>query len=153
MLKENGFSWNTEQEFLRAERYATLRIRKNSEALLKLDFVNDTVPHFGEIQKTDLFDRVDSVRNILSNKISAIYRYASKDIADIREIALRETIIWPDIINEARQKDAGVELIYVSQILTGIPKSEFESIIWTKAPSWEEFREDINRIVYDMLSS
>ena len=152
-LAENGFSWSTEEEYLRAERYATLRVRKCTDVLLKLDFVNDNVPLFGEIQNTDLFYRVDSVRNILSNKLSAIYRYAAKDITDIREIALRETVNWPESIKEAREKDAGVELTYVSQILASIPQSEFETIAWVKKPAWEEFQNDISKIVYDMLSS
>jgi len=153
MLEKNGFSWSTNEDYIRAELFATLKVKKDSEILLKLDFVNDTVPIFGEIKKTRLFYRVDSIRNILSNKLSAIYRYAAKDIADIREIALRESINWPELINEARQKDAGVELTYVSQILSSMPKSEFETIAWTKPPSWEEFQEDIKKIVYDMLSS
>jgi len=123
-----------------------------SEALLKLDFVNDVAAHFGEIVKTDVFHRTDSIRNILSNKLTAIFRYAGKDVADIREIALRETVDWAQVIQDARQKEAGIELTYISDILTGIPKSEFETIAWVKKPSWEEFRNDINRIVFDMIS-
>ena len=34
-----------------------------------------------------------------------------------------------------------------------MPKSEFDAIVWTKPPSWEEFQEDIKKIIYDMLNS
>jgi predicted nucleotidyltransferase component of viral defense system len=152
LLRENRFIWSTENEFTRAPNFTTLKAGKNSEVLLKLDFVNDMVPLYGKIAKTDLFYRTDSIRNILSNKLSAIFRYAAKDIADIREIALHETIDWSEIIQEARQKEAGLEFIYITEILTSIPQSEFEAIAWTKKPDWQEFRNDIDQIVYEMIS-
>jgi hypothetical protein len=120
--------------------------------LLKLDFVNDLVPRYGECIKTELFYKTDTIRNMLSNKLSAIYRYAAKDIVDIREIALHETINWSTSIQEARQKEAGLELIYISEIMTSMPQSEFETIAWVKKPEWEEFRSDIERIIFDMMN-
>jgi hypothetical protein len=152
LFSENGYIWDTKNDFTRAENFTTLKIRKNNDVLLKLDFVNDMVPHYGDYINTNLFNKTDSIRNILSNKLSAIYRYAAKDIADIREIVLHETVDWSIIIQEARQKEAGLEFIYISEILLGMPQSEFESIAWTKRPDWEEFKADINRIVYEMMS-
>jgi hypothetical protein len=84
--------------------------------------------------------------------LSAIYRYAAKDVADIREIALREKIDWPLVIDEARQKEAGLELVYIADILRGMPRHEFETVAWVKKPSWDEFQADIERIVYAMIS-
>jgi len=152
MLHEDGYTWTEKKEFTRAEYFTTLKVGKDTDVLLKLDFVNDKVPHYGEISNTNLFYRTDSIRNMLSNKLSAIFRYAAKDIVDIREIALHETINWSEIIQEARQKEAGLELTYISEILTGMPQSEFETIAWVKKPRWDTFREDINRIVFDMIS-
>ena len=152
ILHENGYSWDTNNEYTRAKNFTTLKIRKNSETSLKLDFVNDLVPHYGEIKETSIFYRTDSIRNMLSNKLSAIFRYAAKDVVDIREIAIHETIDWPTIINEARQKEAGLELVYISEILTSMPQSEFETVAWTKKPGWHEFRNDIERIVLEMIS-
>ncbi len=152
-LQENGFSWNLNTEYTRAKDFTTLRVgKKDSPALLKLDFVNDAVPFYGTIQNTVLFYRTDSIQNILSNKLSAIFRYSAKDIADIREIALHESINWSEAINEARQKEAGLELVYITEILAGIPQSEFESLAWNKKPSWDTFRSDIDRIIYEMIS-
>jgi predicted nucleotidyltransferase component of viral defense system len=152
MLRENEYIWDINNEYTRAKNFTTLKVRKDSETLLKLDFVNDLVPHYGEIKETSLFYRTDSIRNMLSNKLSAIFRYAAKDVADIREIALHETIDWSTVINEARNKEAGLELVYISEILTSMPQSEFETVAWTKKPDWQEFRNDIDRIVHEMIS-
>ncbi len=111
LLQENGYSWDINNDYTRAKDFTTLKVRKDSETLLKLDFVNDLVPHYGEIIETSLFYRTDSIRNMLSNKLSAIFRYAAKDIVDIREIALHETIDWPMVIKEAQNKEAGLELV------------------------------------------
>jgi len=153
LLRDNGFIWDTKSDYFRGENFTTIKVGlSGTKPVLKLDFVNDSVPLYGEIQKTSLFNRTDSIRNILSNKLSAIFRYAAKDIVDIREISINESIDWPEIINEARQKEAGLEFVYISEILTGMPQNEFETIAWVKKPDWEEFRADIGRIVYEMIS-
>jgi hypothetical protein len=152
LLREGGFVWDVQENFTRTANFTTLRVgRKDSDVLLKLDFVNDLVPHFGGIQKTDLFCRTDSVRNILSNKLSAVYRYASKDVADIWAIAGRESLDWAQIIGEAKQKEAGLEITYICEILKGMPQREFDSVAWVVKPDWEAFCGDIDRIVNEML--
>jgi len=151
MLSENGYYWDTTKGYIRAENFTTIGLEKDS-LILKLDFVNDLVPHFGGIVKTDIYYRTDSIRNILSNKLSAVFRFAAKDIADIREIALHEAIDWASIIQEARQKEAGLDLIYISEILQSIPKNEFDMIAWVEKPDWDKFKDDIVNIVFDMLN-
>jgi hypothetical protein len=89
---------------------------------------------------------------MFSNKLTALFRFAAKDVADIREIALHEKIDWWQAINDARQKEAGIEIPIVCDILQEMPQSEFETVVWTKKPSWEEFRGDIERIVYEMIN-
>jgi len=152
-LKEDGFRWDTERDFVSAESFTTLKVRPgNSETVLKLDFVNDIAPHFGGFADTSLYSKTDSIRNILSNKLTAIFRFAAKDVADIREIARSEKVDWSQAISDARQKDGGIELYYVAQILTGIPEKEYEKINWVKKPGWESFKADVDRIAYDMLN-
>jgi predicted nucleotidyltransferase component of viral defense system len=46
LLQENGFIWDTGKEYTRARDFTTLKVRKDTETLLKLDFVNDQVPHY-----------------------------------------------------------------------------------------------------------
>ena len=152
-LKESGFTWSTTVDFVSTQAFTSLKVKHDkSTALLKLDFVNDVAPHFGEITKTEIFDRTDSIRNMLSNKLTAIFRYAAKDVVDIREIALREAVDWKQAIQDAQQKEAGVEASIISGILRGMPKSEFETIAWVKKPDWDVFYGDINKIVFDMMN-
>jgi predicted nucleotidyltransferase component of viral defense system len=151
-LQGAGFFWDEARDFIRSDSYISFKVGwKKSETLLKLDFVNDTVPHFGDIQKTALFDRTDSIRNILSNKLSALFRYAGKDVVDIREIALHETIDWTEIMSEARSKEAGLEIPVISEILKGMPREEFEAVNWAQKPDWEVFCADMDRIVFAMI--
>jgi predicted nucleotidyltransferase component of viral defense system len=152
-LRDDGFLLDTDRGFISRKDFVSINLRwKKDDTALKLDFVNDTVPHFGDIIKTDLFDRTDSIRNILSNKLTALFRFAAKDVADIREIALHESVDWVQIIHEARTKEAGIELSVVSEILGGIPRHEFDTIIWKDKPDWETFRQDIEKIIFDMMS-
>ncbi|GHV73439.1 hypothetical protein AGMMS49940_07410 [Spirochaetia bacterium] len=152
-LREDGFSWNADSDFTSAKNFTSFKVRWNkSDAVLKLDFVNDVAPHFGDILKTPLFDRTDSIRNMLSNKLTALFRFAGKDVADIREIALHETVDWSAAIQDAREKEMGVEIPVVCDILRGMPEKEFDGIIWTRKPEWAVFCGDIERIVLDMMS-
>ncbi|MDR1898730.1 MAG: nucleotidyl transferase AbiEii/AbiGii toxin family protein [Treponema sp.] len=152
-LSADGFFPETKSEIVRDVSYTSFKVGwQKSETLLKLDFVNDLVPHFGEIQKTPLFDRTDSIRNILSNKLTALFRYAGKDVADIREIALHEKIDWPLIIREAREKEMGIEIPIVCEILKGMPRQEFEGINWVQKPGWQVFCDDIDRLVFDLMN-
>ena len=151
-LQEDGFFWDPNTDFISNKTFTSFRVgRANTDALLKLDFVNDVAVHFGEIIKTDVYYRTDSIRNMLSNKLTAVFRFAAKDVADIREIALRETVDWTQAITDARQKEAGVEIPIICDILQSMPQSEFETITWVKKPSWEEFSQDIRNIIYDMM--
>jgi hypothetical protein len=59
---------------------------------------------------------------------------------------LHGTINWTEIIQEACEKEAGLEIPIVSEILRGMPREEFEAV------NWEVFCADIDRIVFDMMS-
>jgi hypothetical protein len=152
-LKDAGFFWDTTADFVKDISFRTIKVHwKESDAILKLDFVNDSTPHFGDLIVSDLFDKIDCVQNILSNKMGAIFRMAGKDVADIREIALHETVDWPATIHEARQKDAGIDLLYISEILQTIPRYEFDNINWVNKPDWQIFKNDIDKIILDMMN-
>lgn len=70
-----------------SETFIQIFIDKNKNGLdengLKVDFVNDIDTHFGDVVETPIYYRTDSVRNILSNKYTALYRVEAKDVADI----------------------------------------------------------------------
>ncbi|MBQ7159419.1 MAG: nucleotidyl transferase AbiEii/AbiGii toxin family protein [Treponema sp.] len=151
-LSDSGYIWDTDTEFYKTAGFYTMKIHhKDFPMGLKIDFVNDVAAHFGEIQETDFFHRTDSVRNILSNKISASVRFAGKDMVDIREICLHEKFNWSEIFEEVSQKELGLEPDTVSQIIEGTPKSAFEKIKWIAKPTWEQFQSDLKTISEDML--
>jgi predicted nucleotidyltransferase component of viral defense system len=153
-LQEKNFFWDDSKDFIKAVGFRTIKIRwEKSDAVLKLDFVNDSTPHFGDFTTAEFFNRIDSVRNILSNKLGAVFRMAGKDVADIREIALHESVEWTEIITEARKKDAGVDLPYIAEILKTIPLREFEDIHWIRNPGWETFQKDLGAVVFNMMKA
>ncbi|GHU65280.1 hypothetical protein AGMMS49983_12730 [Clostridia bacterium] len=153
-LKENGFVWDADSGMVKSETFTSVHVRRTgTDALLKIDFVNDVVPHYGSFIQADFFPRLDNVRNILSNKIGAVFRFSGKDIADIREIALHESFAWADVISEARNKDGGVEATVVGEILRTVPLSAFEEIRWSgPAPDWDSFIDDVGKIAHDLVS-
>jgi len=154
VLREGGFVWDARENFIRAKDFTSLAAGyEDSEIRLKLDFVNDVAPHFGGIRETALFCRTDSVRNILSNKLSAVSRYEPKDVADIWAIARHESIDWAEIIGEAGQKEAGLDVPRTCGVIRSMPQSAFESIAWVEKPDWKAFCDDIGRVALDMLGA
>jgi hypothetical protein len=153
-LKENGFEWDTDSGIVKSETFTSLGVsRAGADTLLKIDFVNDVVPHYGGFTQTEIFPRVDNVFNILSNKLGAIFRFSGKDIADIRSIALHKPFNWADIISEARTKDGSVEANVIGEIMQAIPMSAFEGIRWAEpVPTWSAFIDDVTQIVRDLVS-
>jgi hypothetical protein len=150
-LDESGITVNRSLPLQKREYIYSFYVRwEKSDVSLKLDFVNDINAHFGDIQPTNLFHRVDSKRNILSNKISALFRYSNKDVADLRELSLHEKFNWNEIVEEACEKEAGIDISLLLDILKKIPLSEFEKIRWINRPDWEQFQKDIDTICYDM---
>jgi predicted nucleotidyltransferase component of viral defense system len=125
----------------------------DNDAEVKVDFVNDIDVHYDGFNETVIYPKVDSVRNILSNKIGAVFRLSGKDVADIRAIALHETFDWSEIITEARNKDGGIDAGAISEIIFATPRRAFDDVIWTEPlPSWDDFQNDIHIIARDITS-
>ena len=75
-LLATGYRFDDEA-FVRSEQYARVLITAG-ELTLKVDFVNDSAPRFGALLSAGLFPRIDSLRNILSNKVTALYRLRAR---------------------------------------------------------------------------
>ncbi len=75
--RHGAFTILTER-VMRFEDYVQLFVEQESiqhqKLVLRIDLVNDVAPHYGTIECDDILGRVDSWRNILSNKVSALYR-------------------------------------------------------------------------------
>lgn len=73
--------------------------------VLQVDFVNDLTPHQHAIRETEAGYLIDSVENILSNKITAVIsRDSPKDVFDIYLIAKFYEFSWGDILAAAHKK-------------------------------------------------
>lgn len=56
-------------------------VKGDSEKIeLKIDLVNDVEAHFGEFIYSKELGKIDSLENILSNKISALFRYGGSSL-------------------------------------------------------------------------
>lgn len=121
------------------------------EIRLKIDFVNDVAPHYGDFEDNYKLGKIDSWRNILSNKLTALFRFEPKDIADVWIIAVNKKFNWKSIIYEAKNKEAGIEPEVIFNILKSFPVEELELIKWTVKPDFVKIKNDLNIIAEDIL--
>jgi hypothetical protein len=136
--------------FLRNEQYTRVMVQ-TPEAILKIDFVNDSAPRYGTTVKGSIYPRIDPIRNILSNKVTAIYRLEAKDVADVWAICTHVSFGWADVMAEAASKEAGIDSATVSDLLRSFPREMFDSIRWREKPEPELFYADLSRIAEDLL--
>jgi len=127
------------------------KLGSHSPAELKIDLVQDVAPHFGELVESDVLGRVDSLRNILSNKLSALFRYEPKDIVDIRTIARNFPCDWRTIVQDAKSKEASLEPLSLYEILTSFPEELLQSIKWIRPVDSKQFKEDLKVIAENIL--
>ena len=128
------------------------KYQEHVQAKLKIDFVNEgEVPHFGALKRFDRFSRVDNLRNMLSNKITALSRRETKDIADIWFICKKLSFKWDEIIREADQKEA-IEELMVFDLLKTFPTHMFQQIRWIDQIKNEDFEKDRQIMLQDLVS-
>ena len=73
--------------------------------LLQVDFVNDSVPRYKEPNMLKNGYQIDTIDNILSNKIRVVIRRDNpKDIFDIYLIYTIYTIEWDEILKSRQDK-------------------------------------------------
>lgn len=133
-----------------ARDYIQLNIRRQ-DIFLKLDFVNDISGHTGEINKYDLFPRIDSIMNIFTNKLTALSRYEPKDIVDLWIIWKNTKINWKKAFKIAREKEAGIDPLIISDIIGTFPLKNLNGIYWNMEISKEEFADDIKKMINEIL--
>lgn len=89
---------------------------------LKFDLVKDVPVHFGSIVVKEGL-RIDSMENIGSNKILAVFgRTDAKDFIDLYWILKHTKLEFDDLYQKAREKDLGLSLLYLSYSLQNIDK-------------------------------
>jgi len=101
----------------------------SNQQILKIEFVNDVSYSAAKPLKYD-FGWIDTPRNILSNKLSALVgRDEPKDIYDIVHIALNYSFSWTKVFLDAKEKCI-INEIDVEKRLTSFPTQLLENINW-----------------------
>ncbi|OHD50866.1 MAG: hypothetical protein A2096_05275 [Spirochaetes bacterium GWF1_41_5] len=123
----------------------------DSNADLKLDFVNDIALHYGELVINENLGKIDSLENILTNKISALFRYEPKDIADIWIISKNFKFNWEDIITKASAKELGIDPVIAGEIIAAFPEDRLEYIKWMTPVDKKKIMLELKVISGDIL--
>ncbi len=140
----------------RYENYVQLFVERQPQTgrqiILKIDLVNDVASHYGDIELDETLGRVDSWRNILSNKISALYRLEAKDLVDLWTLSKIKSFNWREIIREASSKEAGTDSVLIYELLKSFPGSELSSIKWIRPkPQKNAILQDIKIMAEDIF--
>jgi hypothetical protein len=133
-----------------SESFLRITVLKD-EVSLKIDFVNDVIYHYGDFEAAHFFNKIDSWRNILSNKLSAVSRLEPKDIADLLFIAKKFAFEWPDIMEEAKNKDLWVEPLNVSRIIKEFPVDLFDSVKWITPVAQKKLSKELYQMHDDIF--
>ena len=154
-LEENQKQFNFAIDYRRLrkeEHYTQIFLTQLENAAdLKLDLINDIAAHYGELEHSKTMGRIDSWRNILSNKLAAVFRYEAKDFADIWIIAKHKPIAWREIISEAKTKEAGIDPLALQEILRSFPPDEVMAVKWNIPIDENNFIADLATIADDIL--
>ncbi len=118
---------------------------------LKIDVVNDVASHYGGFEEDATLGRLDSWRNMLSNKLSAIFRYEAKDMVDLRMIAKHRQFDWMTIVQEAKTKEGGIDPVVLFEILKSFPPDALTTIKWITPVAPDDFIHDLHQIADDIF--
>lgn len=138
------------QNVTKSNNYMQIFLSKET-ANLKIDLVNDVAAHYGEFLFDNKLGKIDSLRNILSNKFSALFRFEVKDVVDIWMICKNYKCNFREIIKEAKSKEVGVDPVAIFEILSTFPADKLDLIKWIDKPDPNIFKQDITQIANDVL--
>jgi len=118
---------------------------------LKVDFVKDIPVHFGEFKQEGKV-RIDSLENIGSNKVLAVFgRTDHKDFIDLYYI-LRETdLTFDHLVSLAKQKDVGFTEFYLANSIDQL-QTATQMPILLKPLDVDAYKSFYKRISEEILS-
>lgn len=135
-----------------AQLWVATKIREETIEL-KIDLVNDTAPRVGSVETDAVLGRTDNWRNILANKIAAVFRFEPKDVADIWVMARNRSFDWREVITDAMQKEGGIDPVVLHGILRSVPREELARVAWAAPVDLEAITADLSVIADDILYS
>lgn len=118
---------------------------------LKVDLVKDVPVHFGVlITKNGV--RIDSLENIGSNKVLAVFgRTDAKDFVDLYWILQHTELKFGDLYLQAQKKDLGLSELYLAYALQNIEKIRlFPRMLEPLA--WDEIKEFFQALARTLLT-
>jgi len=146
-----SIDYNRLQKYENYMQFFLIKTVGNEQTELKLDLVNDVASHYGDFEHHGILGKIDSWQNMLSNKLSAVFRYEAKDIADIWIISKNREFDRVSAMQEAKTKEAGIDPMVLFNILMSFPENMLSEIKWTASVQPEIFRKELNRIADDIL--
>jgi len=144
-----GISINYER-LTKSENYTQLFL-SGDQVELKIDLINDIAVYFGEFEIDEKLGKVDNWRNILSNKVSALFRFQIKDYVDIWIISKNKKFNWREILLEAKQKEVGVDPVEIFNLFTSFPFDNLGLIKWSSSFDSNEIEKDFSAIAGDIF--
>ena len=127
-----------------------VRIKVNG--LLQVDFVNDRVPRYKEPRVLENGYKIDTIENILSNKITAVIgRDNPKDIFDIYLISRYYSIDWQEMLDSAQEKSVfSMDDLIVR--LKSFPHRLLGGINLIEDDFLDSFRDDFSKLIEEIGS-
>jgi hypothetical protein len=117
------------------------------EVWLKIDLVNDVPAHIGEIKNHPELGRVDSVENLIANKLSALIgREEPKDLADIWGLSKLPDLSIEAAIGNAQSKAAGIFPVALARILLSASIADWKTIRWQEPPFVDSYLADLHQL-------
>lgn len=114
---------------------------------LKIELINDVPSRVGEVAYHADLGRIDSVENILANKLSALIgRDEPRDIADIWGICTQLGLPLKSAINGAQSKAEGIYPPELARKLCTATPKEWELVRWIQAPDVDEYLDDLRQL-------
>jgi len=125
-------------------------VRIEINGLLQVDFVNDRVPRYKEPTVLENGYKIDSIENILSNKITAVIgRDNPKDIFDIYLISKYYLVDWSVILESAQEKSIfSIDDLIVR--LKSFPHSLLKSINIIEDDFLNSFQDDFASLIKEI---
>ena len=105
-------------------------VLNRGDVSLNVEFINDVKYRVGKPIRDSTGINLDTWQNILSNKITALGRQAPKDFVDILFLSFAFQFNWEEMIDHAKEKDAAVNEIDVSKMISDFDLSQLTKVLF-----------------------
>ncbi|MBI5358427.1 nucleotidyl transferase AbiEii/AbiGii toxin family protein [Candidatus Amesbacteria bacterium] len=122
----------------------------SNKNMLKVDLVKDIPVHFGEFKQEGKI-RLDSLENMGSNKITAIFgRTDHKDFIDLYYILNETDFTFDHLVSLAKQKDLGLTDFYLANSINQIEQASQMPVLLKPLDlkKYSEFYQELSRKLF-----